>query len=287
MAIDISTIGGSMNLTTWLNEDKLDQLLTFSVTYGVKIVMAAVVFFVGKWIVKRITGFIERRMLAANVDITISKFVKNILYYIFLVVIVIAALGQIGIQTASFVAIVGAAGLAVGLALQGSLSNFAAGVLLILFRPVKVGDFVEVAGVAGTVKEISIFSTTLLTGDNKTIIVSNSSVMNDNITNYSTQPIRRIDMVVGVSYDSNIQQVKDELQMLADTDERILKDQPVTIGVSALADSSINLVFRPWVASENYWPVTFDLNEKIKRRFDEVGIQIPYPTMDVNVSKVG
>ncbi len=274
-----------MNLESLFDEKMIEQIGTLVLTYGTKIVLALAVFIVGKWVAKRVTGFIERRMMASNVDVTISKFVKNILYYIFLTVIIIAALGQVGIQTASFVAIVGAAGLAVGLALQGSLANFAAGVLLILFRPIKVGDFVEVAGVAGVVNEISIFSTTLTTGDNKTIIVANSSVMGSNITNYSTQPTRRVDLVVGVSYDANIQQVKDELQAIADADDRILKDPAVTIGVVELADSSVNLVFRPWVNSADYWGVHFDLHEKIKNRFDEVGIGIPYPTMDLNVAK--
>lgn len=268
-----------------LDPKMIEQATTFVAAYGVKILLALVIFFIGKWVAKRVTNFIERRMLATNVDVTISKFVKNILYYLLMVVIIIAVLGQVGIQTASFVAIVGAAGLAVGLALQGSLSNFAAGVLLILFRPIKVGDFVEVAGTSGVVKEIAIFATTLFSGDNKTIIIANSTIMNDTITNYSTQPTRRIDLVVGVSYDANIQQVKQELQALADADDRILNDPPVTIGVSELGDSSVNLVFRPWVNSGDYWPVTFDLNEKIKTRFDEVGIGIPYPTMDVNMTQ--
>ena len=206
-------------------------------------------------------------------------------HYILLMVVIIAALGQLGVQTASFVAIVGAAGLAVGLALQGSLSNFAAGVLIILFRPIKVGDFVEVAGVSGSVSDISIFATTLLTGDNKTVIIANADVTGGNITNFSTQPVRRVDLVVGVAYDANIQQVKDELKALAEADERILKDRDVTIGVVELADSSVNLVFRPWVNSADYWGVYFDLNERIKNRFDEVGIGIPYPTMDINVAK--
>ncbi len=274
------------DLDSLISVEMINQATAFVITYGVKIIFALLIFIVGKWLAKRITVFLENRMTASGVDATISKFVKNILYYVAMVVIVIAVLGQIGIQTASFVAIVGAAGLAIGLALQGSLSNFAAGVLLILFRPIKVGDFVEVAGVAGSVKEISIFTTTLLTGDNKTVIVANSSVTDSNITNYSTQSTRRIDLVVGVSYDSNIEQVKTELQALAEADGRVLKDKPVTIGVSELADSSINLVFRPWVNSTDYWPVTFDLNQKIKQRFDEVGIGIPYPTMDVNLSKV-
>ena len=274
-----------MNLNNLLSEEALTQAHNYVLAYGMKIIVALAIFLVGKWLAKRISLFVEKRMMASGVDITVAKFVRNILYYILMVVIIIAALGQLGIQTASFVAIVGAAGLAVGLALQGSLSNFAAGVLLILFRPIKSGDFVEVAGTSGSVKEISIFATTLLTGDNKTITVANAAVMGDTITNYSSQPTRRIDLLVGVAYDANIQQVKDELKAMAAADSRILKDKAVTIGVSELADSSVNLVFRPWVNTADYWAVTFDLNEKIKQRFDEVGIGIPYPTMDINVSK--
>lgn len=274
-----------MDINTLFNEENFSQVSSLFINYGLKILVTLIIFIAGKWFAKCFSSLLEERMNKAKIDVTVSKFVKNIIYYILMVVIIIAALGQLGIKTASFVAIVGAAGLAVGLALQGSLANFAAGVLLILFRPIKVGDFVEVAGVAGTIKEISIFATTILTGDNKTITVSNASVMGSNITNYSTQPTRRIDLIVGVSYDSNIEQVKNELKLLAESDERVLQDVPVTIGVSELADSSINLVFRPWVKSANYWPVKFDLNERIKNRFDEVGIEIPYPKMDINMVK--
>lgn len=273
------------SLDALISPEMMSQATAFVISYGVKIILALAIFIIGKWLAKRIANLLEHRMTATGVDVTVGKFVKNIFYYVLMVVIVIAVLGQVGIQTASFVAVIGAAGLAIGLALQGSLSNFAAGVLLILFRPIKVGDFVEVAGVAGVVKEISIFTTTLTTGDNKTIIAANAEVTGNVITNYSTQSERRVDLVVGVSYDSNIEQVKNELRTLAAADERILKDKPVTIGVSELADSSVNLVFRPWVNSADYWPVTFDLNEKIKQRFDEVGIGIPYPTMDLNVNK--
>jgi small conductance mechanosensitive channel len=274
-----------MNLESFLNAENLSQVAAYTAAYGVKIIVAIAIFIVGKWVAKKATGFLGARMQASNVDITVSKFVQNILYYIFMVVIIIAALGQIGIQTASFVAIIAAAGLAVGLALQGSLANFAAGVLLILFRPVKVGDFVEVAGVAGVVEEISIFSTTLTTGDNKTVIAANASVMGSNIINYSTKATRRVDLVISVSYDSNIEQVKNILKDIADSDERVLKDKDVTIGVLALADSAINLVFRPWVNSADYWGVHFDFHERVKKRFDEAGIGIPYPTMDINVAK--
>ncbi len=274
-----------MNIESFLSVENINQMVTFVASYGVKLVIAIAIFIVGKWIAKKVTGFLGKRMLASNVDITVSKFVQNIFYYILMVVIIIAALGQIGIQTASFVAIIAAAGLAVGLALQGSLANFAAGVLLILFRPIKVGDFVEVAGVAGSVDEISIFSTRLITPDNKTVIAANASVMGSNIINYSTQPTRRVDLVIGVSYDSDIEQVKNILKDIADSDERVLKDKDVTIGVLALADSSINLVFRPWVNTADYWGVHYDFHERVKKHFDEAGVGIPYPTMDINVSK--
>lgn len=274
-----------MNIQSLLSGENLNQMLSLIAAYGLKIIIAVGIFVAGQWFTKKATNFVGARMKSSNVDITVSQFVQNILYYILMLVIIIAALGQIGIQTASFVAIIAAAGLAIGLALQGSLANFAAGVLLILFRPVKVGDFVEVAGVAGVVKEISIFSTTLTTGDNKTIIAANASVMGSNIVNYSTQPTRRVDMVIGVSYDSNIGEVRRILKEIADADERVLKDQVLTIGIMEFGDSSINFVFRPWVNSADYWGVHFDFHEKIKIRFDEAGIGIPYPTMHVNLVK--
>ena len=266
-------------------DEIMERAPEFIIFYGTKLVLALVIFFVGKWAAKFISNLIERTMNARAIDKTITIFVRNIVYYILLIVVFIAVLGQLSVQTASFVAIIGAAGLAIGLALQGSLANFAAGVLLILFRPCKVGDFVEAGGAAGTVADISIFATTILTGDNKTITVANASIMGDNIVNYSTQALRRIDMIVGVSYDADLQQVKSELKALADADERVLKEKDVTIGVAELADSSVNLVFRPWVNSSDYWPTKFDLTEKIKNRFDELGIGIPYPQMDVHIQK--
>ncbi|MFT7389737.1 MAG: small conductance mechanosensitive channel [Candidatus Endobugula sp.] len=266
-------------------EEVSSVISEYAILYGVKFVTAIIIYLVGKWVAGMLSNLIAKGLDKKGVDITLSKFMNNIVYYVLLIVVIIAALGQLGIQTASFVAIVGAAGLAVGLALQGSLANFAAGVLLILFRPIRVGDFVEVAGVAGSVSSISIFCTTLLTGDNKTVIIANGDVSGGNITNYSIEATRRIDLVVGVAYDANIEQVKNELKALAAADERILKDKEVTIGVVELAESSVNLVFRPWVNSADYWGVKFDLNEKIKQRFQEVGIGIPYPTMDVTVSK--
>lgn len=258
----------------------------FVMTYGVKLVMAIVIYVVGKWLAVKIADLLERGMSAKNVDSTVARFARNISYYVMFAVVVVAALGQLGVQTTSFVAIIGAAGLAVGLALQGSLANFAAGVLLIMFRPFKAGDFVEAGGAAGVIKEISIFSTIMTTGDNKQIIIANNTIMSGNIVNYSALPERRVDMVVGVSYDADLSLVKKTLQELVDADERILKDPACTIAVAELADSSVNLVLRPWVKSADFWGVKFDLTEAIKVKFDELGIGIPYPQMDVHVNQV-
>lgn len=255
-------------------------------TYGIKLLMAIVIYIIGKWLAAKIANLLEKGMTAKSVDQTVSRFVRNISYYAMFAVVVVAALGQLGVQTTSFVAIIGAAGLAVGLALKDSLANFAAGVLMILFRPFKLGDFVEAGGAAGVVKEISIFSTTITTGDNKQIIVGNNAIMTSNITNYSALPERRVDMVVGVSYDADLSLVKKTLQDMVDADKRILKDPACTIAVAELADSSVNLVLRPWVKSADYWGVKFDLTENIKVKFDELGIGIPYPQMDLHMHKV-
>ncbi len=258
----------------------------FIATYGLKIVLAILVFYVGKAIARALSNFLGKTMSGRGIDLTVSNFIKNLAYYGMFTMVVVAALGQLGVQTASFVAIIGAAGLAVGFALQGSLANFAAGVLLILFRPFKAGDYIQAGGTAGVVKDVSIFTTTLMSPDNVTIIVANGSIFSGNIHNFSTAAERRVDLVVGVSYGADLDLVKKELKALTDADERILKDKDVTIAVSELADSSVNLVVRPWVASADYWGVKFDLTENIKKRFDEVGIEIPFPQMDVHMEKV-
>lgn len=263
----------------------IEEYSPLVITYGVKILMALVVFIVGKWLAKKIAAMLKATMLKSGIDETVVTFASNLAFGLLMTVVIIASLAQLGIQTASFVAIIGAAGLAVGLALQGSLSNFASGVMIIMFRPIKQGDFVEAGGVAGVVKDISIFVTTMNTPDNKTIIVPNSDIIGGPITNYSTQATRRVDMVVGISYDSDMQKAKEILQQLADNDERVLKDPAPTIAVSELADSSVNLVFRPWVNSADFWPTKFDLTEQIKMKFDEAGIGIPFPQMDVHIQK--
>ncbi|MBR9910758.1 MAG: mechanosensitive ion channel [Gammaproteobacteria bacterium] len=270
-------------------EFNLDQVIEkapeFFVTYGLKLLMAIVVYVIGKWLANAIANGLMKGLNSRKVDPTIGRFTRNIVYYVLLVIVVIATLSQLGIQTASFVAVLGAAGLAIGFALQGSLANFAAGVLLILFRPFKVGDYVEAGGSAGVVKEISIFSTILTTPDNKVVTIANNAVMGNIITNYSAMATRRVDLVVGVGYGSNLALVKQTLQEIADADERVLKDPAVTIGCLELADSSVNFAFRCWVDTANFWPVKFALTEKIKTRFDEVGIEIPFPQLDVHHDK--
>ena len=270
-------------------EFNIDKLLedapNLVVTYGAQLITALVIFIIGKWIAKAIANAITHNMNKKNVDKTISNFVGNIIYTALFAFAIIAALGQIGIETASFVAIIGAAGLAVGFALQGSLSNFASGVLLILFRPIRSGDFVEAAGEAGVIDEVGIFSTTIKTGDNKVIIIPNSNIMGGNITNYSMEATRRIDLMVGIGYDADIRKAKQVLEEIINNESRILKDPAVTIAVAELADSSVNFVVRPWVNSEDYWPTKFELLETIKLRFDREGISIPFPQMDVHLQQ--
>ena len=260
-----------------------EQAPVFLITYGTQLLMALLILFIGRWLARLVSNAIVNGMNKKDVDTTISKFVGSLSYTALLAFVIIAALGQLGIQTASFVAIVGSAGLAIGFALQGSLSNFAAGVLLIVFRPIRAGDFVEVAGEAGVIEEVGIFCTLMKSGDNKVITIPNSNVMGGNITNYSMKPTRRIDMVVGIGYDADIRKAKAVLENIMASEERVLKDPAVTIGVAELGDSSVNFVVRPWVNSADYWPTKFDLLETIKLRFDEEGISIPFPQMDVHM----
>lgn len=267
-------------------EGLLQQAPELIAAYGIKILLAIVIFFVGKYL-SNVAKKVTAKMLGKRkIDQTVVSFVANMAWAVVFVFTVIATLGQLGIQTASLVAVLGAAGLAVGLALQGSLSNFAAGVLMVLFRPCRVGDYVEAAGVAGTVDEITIFSTRLKTPDNKIIIVPNSTIMNGSITNYSAMDKRRIDLVIGVSYDADIRHTKQILTSILDNHEKVLKEPGYTVGLHTLADSSVNYVVRPWVKSADYWGVYFELMEQIKQSLDENGIGIPYPQMDLHVKEL-
>ena len=215
-------------------------------------------------------------------DEILVNFVASIIKTILLLFVVIAALDQLGVDTTSLIALLGAAGLAIGLALQGSLQNFAAGVMLIIFRPFKSGDFVEVAGTAGVVETISIFSSTLRTGDNREVIIPNGSIYGGTITNYSARATRRVDMVFGIGYDDDIKKAKQLMEQVVTADERVLAEPAPVIAVSELADSSVNFVVRPWVNTPDYWAVLWDLTEEIKLKFDAEGISIPYPQMDVH-----
>ncbi len=261
-------------------------LQTTGIDLGINLISAIVIFFVGKWVVSLVVKGLLKAMKKGDMDITLRRFVSNLARMLLMLFVIIAAINQLGIQTASLIALLGAAGLAVGLALQGSLSNFAAGVLIVLFRPYKVGDWIEGGGVSGAVEEVQILTTVLKTGDNKRVIIPNSQIMGTTITNYSANETRRVDLVVGVSYSDDLDKVRKELEGLVAADDRILDDPAVTIAVSELADSSVNFVLRPWVKTADYWGVHFDLTEAIKKRFDEVGISIPFPQQDVYIHNV-
>jgi len=261
----------------------LNTVQTTGLEFGINLVVAIVIFYVGRIVIGFITRALHKVMQKQEVDKTLETFVCNLVSKVLLIFVVIAAISQIGVQTTSLIAVLGAAGLAVGLALQGSLSNFASGVLIVLFRPYKVGDFVEAAGISGSVEEVQILTTILKTGDNKRVIVPNSQIMDSVITNYSANDRRRIDMIVGVSYEDDLDKVRKTLEELVAADERILTDPACTIAVAELADSSVNFVLRPWVMSGDYWAVKFDLTEATKKRFDEVGIAFPFPQQDVHL----
>lgn len=267
-----------MELNTIL--PKLQELITL---YGLKVIAAVVIFIVGRWVAKGLKRLMVRALTKGKVDETLVSFLGHLTYFTLLAFIIIAALNQLGIQTTSFIAILGAAGLAVGLALQGSLANFAAGILMIIFRPFRVGDYVEGGGTAGIVEEIQIFTTKLRTPDNKSIIIPNAKITGDNIVNYSAKDSRRMDMIVGVSYDDDYDQVKEVLQDILAKDGRILEEPPPTIAILEFGDNSVNFAFRPWVKTAEYWDVYFALTEAIKKRFDEEGITIPYPQRDVHL----
>ena len=262
-----------------LSDSSVENLVAF----GLNVASALLILVVGRWLARRAVDFGGRLMTRRGFDPTVGGFITNIAYLMLLVLVAIAALSRLGIPTASFIAAIGAAGLAIGLALQGSLSNFASGVLLVTFRPCKVGDYIEAAGVSGTVERITVFSTTLITPDQRTITVPNSNLFGGPIVNYSTAPTRRLDLVYGVSYDADIVRVQALLREIVEADPRVLEREPVQIGVLELADSAVNVAVRPWVASGDYWPLRFDLNERVKREFDAAGINIPYPQRELHV----
>lgn len=265
------------------SSDLLSKIYVILTVYGLKLLAAIAIFIIGGWVAKGVVRFIERLMTRRNVDPTLISFVGNLSYVALLAFVIIAALNQLGIQTASFIAVLGAAGLAIGLALQGSLSNFAAGVLMIIFKPFKVGDYIEGAGVSGTVESIQIFTTQLKSPDNKTIIVPNSAITSDHIVNYSTKGTRRVDFVFGIGYEDDIDQARQIISNIIAQDERVYKDPEPVVVVSELADSSVNLTARVWSSSADYWGIFFDTTEKVKKAFDANGVSIPFPQRDVHL----
>lgn len=253
--------------------------------YGLNVLAAIVIFIIGRILANFITKRIRCLLEARKVEPSLVGFAASMVHALLLVIVVIMALGRLGIQTTSFVAILGAAGLAVGLALQGSLSNFAAGVLILIFKPYRVGDYVVAGGGEGVIEEIGIFTTTLITLDNRTQVLPNAIATGGVIENYSKRGTRRLDLVAGVSYGDDIVKVKSILKEILDNEPRILPEPAPTIGLMEMGDSSINFAFRPWVKVEDYWDLFFHLQERIKIRFDEEGVTIPFPQRDVHLFK--
>jgi small conductance mechanosensitive channel len=266
------------NVTNWITENGID--------WAIQIGIAIAIFIVGKIVARTISNLLERAMRKSGTDDMLVGFIGNITYGVLLIAVVLAAVDSLGVNVTSLMAILGAAGLAVGLALKDSLGNFAAGVMIIIFRPFKIGDFITAGGVSGVVDEIGLFATLMHTGDNQRMIIPNSGIIGGNITNTSALPTRRVDLVFGIGYDDNIGQARDIMMAVMEADERILKDPAPAIAVGELADSSVNLNVRPWVDSGDYWPVRADLLETIKVKFDEAGISIPYPQQDLHMHEV-
>jgi small conductance mechanosensitive channel len=262
-----------------------ELITTYVLPWSINIIMALAIFFIGRFIAKMLVKVLRAVLTKSKMDEMLIDFVASIANAILVLFVIIAAIDQLGVDTTSLIALVGAAGLAVGLAMQNSLQNFAAGVMLIVFRPFKNGDFIEAAGATGVVEAISIFTTVMRTGDNREIIIPNGAIYDGTIVNYSARDTRRIDMVFGIGYNDDIKKAKDIMREIIAADERILKDPEPLIAVAELADSSVNFNVRPWVNSSDYWTVLFDVTEKVKLAFDENGISIPFPQMDVHMDK--
>ncbi|MDH3342368.1 MAG: mechanosensitive ion channel [Gammaproteobacteria bacterium] len=257
----------------------------YVIPWAINITMAIIIFVVGKFATGIVSRLLKKIMSKAKFDNILINFISSIIKTILLLFVVVASLNQLGVDTTSLIALIGAAGLAIGLSLQSTLQNLAAGVMLIVFRPFKDGDFIDAGGVMGTVEKINIFNTVMRTGDNREIIVPNGSIYGGTITNYSARETRRVDMVFGIGYNDDLRKAKDIIKGILDTDERILSEPEPLVAVAELADSSVNFNVRPWCKSGDYWNVYFDTHENIKLAFDEAGISIPYPQMDVHMNK--
>lgn len=260
-----------------------DNIVEILSGYAFSLVMALLIFIIGKWAVNKIVALLGKVLRKVKgMDETLIKFLENIVYYALMIVVLLTALGKLGVETTSFLAILGAAGLAIGLALKDSLGNFASGVMIIMFKPFKVGDVVTAAGVTGSVSEVGIFNSVFITPDNQKIIVPNGAITSASIVNINAHDTRRVDLVVGIGYGDDIKKTKDVLNDIVTSNEKVLVDKGITIAVSELADSSVNFVVRAWVKTPDYWDVKFGLTETIKLRFDAEGISIPFPQQDVH-----
>lgn len=260
-----------------------DNIVEILGGYAFSLLMALLIFVIGKWIVNKIVGLLGKVLRKVKgMDVTLIKFLENIVYYALMIVVLLTSLGKLGVETTSFLAILGAAGLAIGLALKDSLGNFASGVMIIMFKPFKVGDVVTAAGVTGSVSEVGIFNSVFTTPDNQKIIIPNGAITSGSIININAHDTRRVDLVVGIGYEDDIKKTKEVLNDIISSHEKVLIDKGITIAVSELADSSVNFVVRAWVKTPDYWDVKFNLTETIKLRFDEEGISIPFPQQDVH-----
>ena len=264
-------------------EEISEEIKLLVIKYGLEILLAFVTLFIGFRVISYIDKFFNKALIKANIDISLHAFLRGLLKGVLKIALLISIFGMLGIQMTSFLAILGGAGLAIGLALQGSLSNFAGGVLILILKPFKVNDFIDASGVSGTVKKIELFNTILTTPDNKTIYVPNGVLSNNTITNFTVQEFRRIDITVGIGYDDDIHKAKTVLQEIASSEDMIQTEPAALIAVSSLGDSSVNILLRVWTARDNFWPLTFKLNERVKLEFDKNGISIPFPQRDVHL----
>ena len=282
----VATVNKTIDATNETVSKYTDMAITYASEYGLKIIAAVLIFLIGRWAVKKITGVTKALMYRAKIDATLVEFAESLIYFVLLLMVVLASLNALGINTTSFLAVFGAASLAIGLALQGSLANVGAAVLIIIFRPFKVGDFVEAGGATGTVEDVNLFSTIIAPLDNRTVIVPNAAIIGGNITNYSKKDERRVDHVFGIGYGDDLKLAKETLIEIMKADDRVLEEPEPFVAVSELGDSSVNFVFRAWVKTDDYWDVYFDMLEKVKLTFDEKGISIPFPQMDVHMNKL-
>jgi small conductance mechanosensitive channel len=261
----------------------MDNFLKLVTDFGINLVIAIITLIVGLWVIKAIMGGIKKAMTKQNVEVTLSKFLLSILNITLKIMLLISVISMVGIEMTSFIAILAAAGLAVGMALSGTLQNFAGGVMILIFKPFKVGDFISAQGFSGTVNEIQIFNTILKTPDNKTIIIPNGGLSTGAMTNFSVEPQRRVDFTFGIGYGDDIDKARNIIKRLIDEDARILKDPAPFVAVSELADSSVNFAVRVWANAADYWGIFFDMNENVKKAFDKEGVSIPFPQTDVHL----